>query len=182
MEDGRGTKGVAISAQRGLRLNIGCGKRLLAGYVNIDVVARPGIDLQAHADQIPLPDGCAVEVLAIHLVEHVPSWHVPGLLDEWERLLEPGGRLVLEMPDVMKCARNLIEGRKGKHPDQMHMWGIFGDDTLRDPYMMHKSGWWFDRLRPLVEAAGFTKVVERETQFHPAGRGVRDFRLEAVKK
>jgi len=164
-----------------MKLNIGCGSRRLPGYTGIDAVERSAADIVAPAHEIPLADGCAEEVLAVHLVEHEFSWRVPALLAEWHRLLAPGGRLVLEMPDVMKCARNLVEGRQGKKPDQLHMWGIFGDDTLQDPFMMHKSGWWFARLAPLVSAAGFVEVVERETQFHPAGRGIRDFRLEARK-
>lgn len=164
-----------------MKLNIGCGNRRLPGYTGIDAVQRPAADIVAPAHDIPLADGCAEEVLAVHLVEHEFSWRVPALLTEWHRLLAPGGRLVLEMPDVMKCARNLVEGRTGRKPDQLHMWGIFGDDTLQDPFMMHKSGWWFDRLAPVVRAAGFVEVVERETQFHPSGRGIRDFRLEARK-
>lgn len=164
-----------------MRLNIGCGNRRLPGYTGIDAVERPAADIVAPADAIPLQDGCADEVMAIHLVEHVFSWEVPALLAEWRRLLKPGGMLVLEMPDALKCARNLIEGRQGKKLDQLSMWGLYGDDTLRDPYMMHKAGWWFARLKPVVESAGFTNVVERETVFHPAGRGIRDFRLEARK-
>lgn len=166
-----------------MKLNVGCGKRLLSGYLNVDAVARPGVDKVCPAHAIPLPDKCASEVLAVHVVEHVYPWEVPQLLAEWARLLAPGGRLFLEMPDVLKAARNLAEGlRIGKHPDQAHMWAIYGDDTLRDPWMMHKSGWWFARLKPLVEQAGFTNVVERDTVFHPAGRVVRDFRLEATRQ
>lgn len=165
-----------------MRLNIGAGKRRLPGYTGIDMVAREGVDIVAPAHAIPLPDGCADEVLAIHLVEHVYPWQVPDLLAEWHRLLRPAGLLVLEMPDLLKACRNLAEGRRiGKHPDQAHIWAIYGDDTLRDPLQMHKAGWWFERLEPVVQAAGFCEIVERETIFHPAGRGVRDFRLEAWK-
>jgi len=165
-----------------MKLNIGCGKRRLPGYTGIDAVQRDNVDIVAEAHAIPLSDGCADEVLAVHLVEHVFPWQVPDLLREWHRLLKPGGLLALEMPDLMKACRNLVEDRRiGKHPDQAHMWALYGDDTLKDPFMMHKAGWWFDRLKPVVEAAGFIKTVERETVFHPAGRGVRDFRLEARK-
>jgi SAM-dependent methyltransferase len=164
------------------RLNVGCGKRIIPGYVNVDAVARPGVDHVCPAHAIPLPQQCAREVMAIHVVEHVYPWEVPALLSEWARLLTPGGRLILEMPDVLKAARNLAEGlRIGKHPDQAHMWAIYGDDTLRDPLMMHKSGWWFARLKPFVQAAGFIDVTELDTVYHPAGRVVRDFRLEAVR-
>jgi len=166
-----------------MKINVGCGKKILDGYVNVDAVKRPGVEHVCAANNLPFSDGVAREVLAIHVVEHVYSWEVPALLAEWARVLRPGGSLILEMPDLLLAARNLAEGLKlGKHPDQAHMWAIYGDDTLRDPWMMHKSGWYFDRLRPLVEQAGFDNVVRKDTVFHPVGRGVRDFRLEAVRK
>ena len=166
-----------------IKLNVGCGHRRVPGFLGVDIVPRPNVDIVAPADSIPLADGCAVEVMAIHVVEHFFSWEIPVILKEWARLLRPGGRLTLELPDAWKAARNLVNGtvRPGKHPDQLSMWALYGDDTLRDPYMMHKSGWWFARLSPFVLAAGFVEVVERETIWHPAGRGIRDFRLEAVK-
>lgn len=166
-----------------IRLNIGCGKRILPGYVNVDAVDRPGVDRVAPADGLPFADQSADEVLAVHLVEHVFEWEVPGMLREWARVLRPGGRLVVEMPDAKKCARNLLEGKVAdpRKPDQLGMWGLYGDATLRDPFMMHKSGWWFARLKPVVAQAGFHSVTERVTEFHPVGRVVRDFRLEAVR-
>lgn len=164
-----------------MKLNIGCGHRRLHGYTGVDVVSREAVDVVAPAHDIPLPDGCADEVLAVHLIEHVYAWEAPTLLAEWFRLLRSGGHLVLELPDAMKCARNLVNGVQGRKPDQLHLWGLYGDDTLRDPLMMHKAGWWFGRLAPVVQGVGFVDVVERETVFHPAGRGVRDFRLEARK-
>jgi SAM-dependent methyltransferase len=169
------------SAGDSVLINVGCGDKRIHGYTGIDIVPRSAADIIAPADAIPLPDACADEVLVVHLVEHVYAWQVPDLLGEWARLLKPGGRLVLEMPDVKKCARNLLAGTVGKHADQLHMWGIFGDDRTRDPYMMHRSGWWFARLAPLVKHAGFTAIRELDTQFHSTGRGIRDFRLEAVR-
>jgi predicted SAM-dependent methyltransferase len=166
-----------------VKVNVGCGTKLLDGYVNCDAAPRPGVDHVCRADALPFGVATADEVMAIHLVEHVYAWEVPALLREWARVLKPGGRLVLELPDIMKAAKNLAEDRRdGKHPDQMQMWAIYGDDRLQDPLMMHRAGWWFERLRPVVEAAGFTDVVERNTKFHPCGRKIRDFRLEAVRK
>lgn len=163
-----------------MKINVGCGNRRLPGYVGVDAVARPAADHVAPADKLPFADASADEVLAVHVVEHVYEWEVPSLLQEWARVLRPGGALVLELPDLRKAAANLVQGRTlGRHPDQAHLWAIYGDPTTRDPYMIHRSGWWFDRLRPLVEAAGFKDCVERATVFHPVGRHVRDFRLEA---
>lgn len=165
------------------RLNVGCGGRRLPGYTGVDVVPRPAADIVAPADKIPLPDNSVDEIIAIHVVEHVHHWEVSSLLKEWFRLLKPGGRLVMEMPDILKCARNIVEGYTyaGKHPDQAGMWGIFGDSRLKDPLMIHKWAWHFNSLSPLVKEAGFIKLAEKKTEFHPVGRERRDFRMEAVK-
>jgi hypothetical protein len=166
-----------------MKLNIGAGGRRIAGYTGVDMVERPGADIVAPANAIPLADGVASEVLAVHLIEHLLPWEVAGTLKEWRRLLRPGGRLVLELPDLIKCCQNIISGAfvAGKHPDQLGMWGAFGDPRQKDALMLHRWGYTFKSLQPIVAAAGFGDIVERPTQWHPAGRELRDFRLEAVK-
>jgi SAM-dependent methyltransferase len=166
-----------------MKLNIGAGGRRIAGYTGVDMVERPGADIVAPANAIPLADGVASEVLAVHLIEHLLPWEVADTLKEWRRLLRPGGRLVLEMPDLIKCCQNIISGAfvAGKHPDQLGMWGAFGDPRQKDALMLHRWGYTFKSLQPIVSAAGFGAIVERPTQWHPAGRELRDFRLEAVK-
>jgi hypothetical protein len=90
---------------------------------------------------------------------------------------------VLELPDLMKFCRNIVEGYTlaGKHPDQAGLWGAYGDPRFRDPFMAHKWGYTFKSLRPVVAEAGFTNITEQPTQWHPVGRDRRDFRLEARK-
>lgn len=165
-----------------MRLNIGCGNKRIPGYTGVDIVKRDAVDIVAPAFAIPLPDGCASEVMAIHLLEHLYRWEAPKALGEWARLLQPGGLLVMEMPDLMKWARNLVDGRQGKHPDQMHMWAAYGDPRREDPAMTHRWGYTFATVKPLLEEAGFTDIVEQRTQFHGIGRDVRDFRVEARRK
>jgi predicted SAM-dependent methyltransferase len=149
----------------------------------VDAVEREGVDIVAQADSIPLDDACAEEVLAVHVVEHVYIWEVPDLFREWYRLLIPGGALILEMPDLMKTCRNVLDGRRvgGKDPDQLTMWSLYGDPRTKDPYMAHKWCHTFKSLSPIVSQAGFIKIAERTTMYHPAGREFRDFRLEARK-
>jgi hypothetical protein len=167
-----------------IMLNIGCGGRRIPGYKGVDVVPRPAADIVAPCHQIPLADGTVHEIMAIHLIEHMHPWEVPVALAEWWRLLEPRGRLVLELPDLIKCCQNVISGKMvgGKDPDQLGMWGLYGDPRGLDPFMAHKWGWTFATLAPVVQAAGFGDLKERPTQYHPAGREHRDFRLQAIKQ
>lgn len=166
-----------------MKLNIGCGGRRIPGFTGVDAVKRPAADIVAKADAIPLADGSVDEIMAIHLIEHVHVWEAPDLLREWHRLLKPGGTLVLELPDLHKFCRNILKGVMvgGKHPDQLGMWGAYGDPRQQDPFMAHKWGYTFSTLAPMVQAAGFDRVTEHPTQWHPAGREHRDFRLEARK-
>lgn len=170
-----------------MRLNIGCGGRRIPGYTGVDVVKRPAADIVAPAGKIPLADGSCEEIMAIHLFEHLLPWEAPDVLKEWHRLLAPGGKLVLEMPDLKKCCENILKILKGgvviagKHPDQAGMYGLYGDPRLEDVWMLHRWSYTYQTIKPILEAAGFNKVTEHVTVFHPVGRNLRDFRVEAIK-
>lgn len=170
-----------------MKLNVGAGGRRIPGYKGVDVVARPGADIIAPADAIPLKDSSVEEIMAIHLFEHILPWDAPKALDEWYRLLKPGGLLVLEMPDLKKCCENVLKilagghVMAGKHPNQAGMWGLYGDDRLEDPWMLHRWGYTYQTIRPLLAQAGFRDITEHPTVYHPIGRHVRDFRVEAIK-
>lgn len=179
-----------------MKIHFACGKRVLPGYYNVDAVHNPGapqdpdliyemrFDAEgALREKMILSDECADEVLSIHFFEHVYAWQAPAVLAEWRRLLKPQGRLVLELPDLLKCARNLLKhaATGGKPLQQMGMWGIFGDQTLKDPYMTHRWGWWPESLKAFLEANGFTGVRFETPHWHPAGREDRDMRVVARK-
>lgn len=165
----------------GLRINAGCGRHTLDGWTNVDLERSPKAsrapDILADVRSIPLPDGCADELMAIHVFEHFYEWEVDALLTEWHRLLRSGGRLVLEMPDIVKSARNLLASTA----DQLSMWGLYGDPREKNPLMCHKWGWTFATIVPRLHRCGFIDAVESRPQWHRVGADVRDFRVEAVR-
>ncbi len=79
------------------KLNLGCGRDIRQGYVNIDSVALPGVDMVLNVAAAPLPfaDGSCDEVLCQDVLEHID--YLP-LLKEIHRVLAPGGRLVVRVP------------------------------------------------------------------------------------
>lgn len=168
-------------------MNMGAGGKRVAGYTGVDVVPRPGADIVAPAGKVPLPDNSCDEIMAIHLFEHLKEWETAEVLAEWFRLLKPGGKLVLEMPDLRKCCQNILKildggvVLAGKHPDQAGMYGLYGDPRLKDPLMLHAWSYTYQTIKPILELAGFVKMAELPTVFHPIGRHVRDFRVECHK-
>lgn len=177
-----------------MKINFGCGARVLDGYYNIDAVHDPNaprdpelvealrFDGARLINPLPLADGCADEVMAIHVFEHVYRWEADPLLDEFRRLLKPRGMLVLELPNLRKCCENILSGRTvgaGKHPNQAGLWGLYGDDRLQSPFMCHRFGYTPETLRVILEQHGFLDVEEHMTVYHPAGRLHRDMRIVA---
>ena len=160
---------------------------MLDGFYNVDAVLHPRAPRPPellHAfefapdgtlrNPMPLDDGVAEELQAMHALEHVYAWEAPNLLAEWRRLLRPGGLLVLELPNLEHAARNLLEGQK----DQMSMWPLYGDPSWRDPYMCHRYGYTPKTLEALLTAGGFSSILHMPPQTHGA-RTNRDMRVEA---
>lgn len=166
-----------------VKLNIGCGGRRIPGYTGVDAVERPAAEIIAQANAIPLHDGTVDEIMAIHLWEHFYLWDCPAVIAEWKRLLKPRGRLVLELPDIEKCCRNLLDKvmRGGKDPAQLSYWGLYGDPRQADPYMHHRWGWTPATLQAFLTEHGFTNIQQEAPQWHPAGRDNRDMRFVSEK-
>ena len=134
-------------------------------------------DIKADLRWLSLPDDYADEAMSIHTLEHIYLWEVPATLLEWKRVLKPGGRLIVEMPDLFKCCRNIA---KGDRDPRRGLWGIYGDSSHEDVLMLHKHGQTPETLTELLKDAGFIKIVEKPTEFH-GKRHWRDMRIECRK-
>jgi len=171
------------ASERPLRLNLGCGDKILPGYVNVDVVEsragqRPDVVCDLH-ELAPFADASADEVLAVHVVEHFWRWEVAGILREWVRVLRPGAPLVLECPNLASaCSDFLADPVQGARPDaagQRTMWVFYGDPKWRDPLMVHRWGYTPESLAALLAEAGLVEVQQQPAQFKL--REPRDMRI-----
>lgn len=85
-----------------LRLNLGCGHRKLAGFVNVDKFAACGPDAVVDLECFPWPwaDGSVVEVQMIHVLEHLgaaPDTYLAIMKELW-RVCGHGARVHLVVP------------------------------------------------------------------------------------
>jgi demethylmenaquinone methyltransferase/2-methoxy-6-polyprenyl-1,4-benzoquinol methylase len=74
-------------------------------------VARRKADLQAvcsPTESLPFPDGCFARIIMVDAFHHVCNQRKTA--EELWRVLQPGGRLVIEEPDVRTFAVKLIAG------------------------------------------------------------------------
>ena len=83
--------------QQGLKVNLGCGKDIRVGWINLEKAKLPGVDVYHDIAHVPLPfatNSCR-EVLCKDVLEHLE--YLPVLRDI-HRILQPGGRVTIQVP------------------------------------------------------------------------------------
>jgi hypothetical protein len=85
----------------GLRLNLGCGRSPLEGWVNVDITALPGVDVVADLDAcrtqpLPFADDSVSAMRMSHVLEHMRD--TLALLQDLHRVAEPGCQLTILCP------------------------------------------------------------------------------------
>jgi hypothetical protein len=83
----------------GSLLHIGCGEKILPGWVNIDLQALPGVDLVADVTR-GLEFTGARAIYAEHFLEHLAIGEALDFLSAAHRALAPGGWLRLSTPNL----------------------------------------------------------------------------------
>jgi predicted SAM-dependent methyltransferase len=82
---------------KNIRLNLGGGQEKFEGFLNIDRVKLPTVDIVADIEKgIPLPDNSVIEVRASYVLEHITD--VPVLMQELYRICQPNARVVIKVP------------------------------------------------------------------------------------
>ena len=172
---------------RPLRLNLGCGDKILPGYVNVDVVEaragmRPDVICDLH-DLAPFDADSADEILSVHVVEHFWRWEVRDIVREWVRVLKPGGRMIVECPNIVSACRTFLENpeqfSREDQAGQRTMWVFYGDPKWKDPLMIHRWGYTPESLKSLLAEVGLAEVRQEPAQFKL--REPRDMRVVGVK-
>ena len=79
-----------------LMLNLGCGSTPLPGFVNVDLVAGPGVQRVNLRKPWPWPNDSAEYVYAPHVIEHLPD-KIFTMNELW-RVLRPGGLALILIP------------------------------------------------------------------------------------
>lgn len=81
-----------------MKLNLGCGQKYLAGYVNCDVITEVKADQYFDLNLMPYPleSGCADEIFMDNVLEHLDN--IPRVMEELHRVLKVGGRLRILVP------------------------------------------------------------------------------------
>ncbi len=86
-----------IAGKKGLKLNLGSSSRPIEGFLNVDILPLPGVDIVCDLEQpLPFEDNSVTQICGNHIVEHMKNL-VP-LMKELYRICEDGATLQFRIP------------------------------------------------------------------------------------
>jgi predicted SAM-dependent methyltransferase len=136
-----------------MKLHLGCGNKIINGYINIDVRENLSCDLISDVRKLEqFKNGSIDEIYASHVLEHFGRHEYKLVLKRWFELLKKGGTLKLAVPDIGAVIDQYNRGAKLKS-----LWGLlYGGQTYENNY--HYIGFDFETLKSDLEEIGFTNI------------------------
>lgn len=153
-----------------MKLNLGSADVKLLDYKSVDLYNH-NADYQMDVLDLKFDDNSIDEILASHLFEHLsPHYAVPAL-KEWYRVLKPGARLIMEMPDFEKlCVRFLNEKDYNKRLEILNAIFCPSDIVNGKPVegSNHLWGWWPESMYYHLSWTGYVNIsFYEQTSTHP---------------
>lgn len=137
-----------------LQLHLG-GWQVKKDWIIVNVEDRPGVDVRGNCTDLSMfPDGSAVEIYASHVYEHLGYQdELPRALDEAHRVLMPGGRLRISVPDLEILCQLFLASAHDLNAQFFVQRMIMGGQM--EPFDFHKTGFSYGILTGILKTHGF---------------------------
>lgn len=137
-------------------LHLGCGREQ-TDMCDIDVIKTLATDYVLDARHLPFPDDSVERIESYHMVEHLPKDALRQMLVEWNRVLQPGGQLVMELPAFDDVVAEYLDTDDPERTETLLRY-VFGSQRFDSDF--HYWGWNKKRLSGLLENCGFTNISQ----------------------
>jgi predicted SAM-dependent methyltransferase len=150
----------ADQSQAGMtrKLHIG-GKVRADGWEVVNANPAPYVDHVCNANDLSRFDTDSIaEIYASHIVEHFDyNGELSNTLKEWLRILKPGGKIYISVPDLDILAKLLLSKNELTTDERFHVMRIIFGGHI-DKYDYHVSGLNEDFMAVFLKHAGYVNV------------------------
>jgi predicted SAM-dependent methyltransferase len=156
MEDPASDPSSRFANAKRLQLHLG-GWEVKEGWLIVNVEEREGVDVRSSVTDLSMfPDGSAVEIYASHVYEHLGYQdELPKAFAEARRVLMPGGRLRISVPDMeVLCQLFLHPNAQRSANEQFKIMRMMMGGQI-EPFDFHKVGFSQNILTALLMEHGF---------------------------
>jgi len=109
-----------------VKLHLGCGSKILPGYINTDIENWSGLcDYVVDARDLSQFDNDSFkEVYSRQMLEHIQPYDTMKVLKEMYRVLQLGGRVRISVPDIERiCIGWLVDKTVEENEALNNTWG-----------------------------------------------------------
>lgn len=139
-----------------MKLQLGSRQRH-PGWYAFDAVAGPEVDFVGDIRRLSaIADNSVEELYASHVLEHIPYADVLATLTEWHRVLIPGGRLMVAVPDMNILAQFFVRPDITGNDKVLIMQMMFGGQHAEVDF--HYVGFDLELLGVHLYKAGFESI------------------------
>ncbi|NJO30623.1 MAG: methyltransferase domain-containing protein [Richelia sp. SL_2_1] len=118
-----------------IKLDIGSGQSHNDdGWLGVDPFS-PTADVRAYMWDLPYDNNSVDEIFTSHALEHIGKFQIIPTLNEWYRIIVPGGKITIRVPDLEWCVRHWLEHKESVGWD---LDVIFGNQMHDGEF--HKTG------------------------------------------
>lgn len=168
------------------KYNFGCGRKSTSGYVNVDALDLSGnVEIVHDLTETPYPfakGNEADEIMAIEFLEHISFRDTQRVLTEWHRILNFGGKLIIQVPDCGKAMEYFVRGEicdcvphkaegwnnfvanancpkcKGKAKINPIRWQFSFTGAQKTEFDVHRNIFTKETMKLELESAGFKNI------------------------
>jgi len=145
-----------------VKLHLGCGKKRLDGWLNIDCRKFPSVNIVSDLKNLKKFENKSADIIyASHLLEHFSHKETNKILKEWNRVIKKNGKLYLAVPDFNKLILKFMILRNPK----VIIAPLFGAQDYKENF--HYTTFNFKSLKKQLKEAGFTKIKKTKFKFLP---------------
>ena len=134
----------------------------IRNFCNIDANPYVLCDVVARINKIKLRSNSVGIIYSSHILEHLPRAQAPHVLAEWYRVLRPGGKLYICVPDCEVLFKIYLDNlpfydtEEGKYLVDRSCYIAYGGQTNK--YDFHCYGYSFDTLKNMMNSVGFKDI------------------------
>lgn len=147
-----------------MKINLGCGKNYIPGFVHVDLDEHPHIDHRSNVKDLSFfKNNTADLIYSSHTLEYFDRNEINSVLAEWYRVLKPNGILRIAVPDFEAIVKVYEKYNDLDHQGILGpLYGFWPYKSTRDKIdvFYHKTTYDFNSLEKVLKHAGF-KNVER---------------------
>ena len=142
---------------KAVRLHLGCGKRILDGWIHIDRADFEHIQINGSIGDLSMfEDNSVDQIYSAHSLEYFDTEESLNVLREWNRVMKPGAQLNVAVPDFKK----LVTIYETTATLKNIMGPLFGRMLIEKNLIYHKCVYDRQSLTALLQSSGFRDIKE----------------------